>query len=65
MKTLYIIAGGSDGYIDITFTFDKKVLNDYIRDDDEEYDGDSYFNYETILVPDNAYITETGDVGYV
>lgn len=63
MKTLYVIAGGSDGYIDFTFTFDKNVLNDYIRDDDD-YDGDGYFNYETILVPDNAYITETGDVDY-
>lgn len=57
MKKLYVIAGGSDGYVDFTHTFDKAEADSYMAGN-ECYDSDGYHNVSVLLVPDDFEIKE-------
>lgn len=57
MKNLYVIAGGSDGYVDFTYTFDQAEAEEYLDRNEDSY-GDSYHNVSVLLVPDDYQIKE-------
>lgn len=50
MKRLYIIAGGTDGYVNIQYTFDRQLAQDTVDNDPEAYGDEGCVDW--ILVPD-------------
>lgn len=59
MKRLYIVAGGTDGYVNISFTFDGELAVRVIDNNPESYGGmDS--GPSSILVPDDATYESLG-----
>jgi hypothetical protein len=57
-KTLFIVAGGTDGYVDFFYTFSHDVYNKFYgnREDSSEWQG----NASTIKVPANATYESLG-----
>lgn len=58
MKRLYIIAGGTDGYVNIKFTFYRDIADRVMENDPESY-GDCDC-LTSILVPDDATYESLG-----
>lgn len=51
LKPLYIIAGGTDGYTSVQYTFNKDLAERVIEEDQESYSGmDS--GPDAIMVPE-------------
>ena len=59
MKRLYIIAGGTDGYVSVQFTFDGELADRVIDNNPESYSGMDC-GPESILVPDDATYESLG-----
>lgn len=51
-KTLHMMAGGTDGYVNIVFSFDASLLDKLEELDPESYSGND--SYTSIQVPNNA-----------
>ena len=59
MKPLYLIAGGTDGYTSIQYTFDKELAERVIDEDQESYSGmDS--GPDVIMVPEAMTYADLG-----
>lgn len=56
-KTLFIVAGGTDGYVDFFYSFSHKAYNEfYVDNDDLQEDIEWQGNVSTIQVPiDSTY----------
>lgn len=59
LKPLYIIAGGTDGYTSVQYTFDKELAERVIDEDPESYGGmDS--GPDAIMVPETMTYADLG-----
>lgn len=58
MKRLYIVAGGTDGYVNIRFTFDGDLADRVVENSPEAYSDEGCIN--SILVPDDATYESLG-----
>lgn len=60
-KTLFIVAGGTDGYVDFFYTFSHKVYNEFYGDNDQLHDDYEWQgNATTIQVPIDATYESLG-----
>lgn len=60
-KTLYIVAGGTDGYVDFFYTFSNKAYNKFYGDNDELHDDCEWQgNVSTIQVPEESTYESLG-----
>lgn len=59
MKRLYLIAGGTDGYVSIQYTFDGDLAERVIEEDPESFGGMDG-GPEFILVPDHMTYEDLG-----
>lgn len=58
MKNLYILAGTSDSYVGIGYTFDKEVADRVWEGNEEYYIDDGGF--DSILVPEHLTYADLG-----
>lgn len=58
MKKLYLIAGGTDGYCSIRYTFDYDLALKVMDDNQEAYSG--FDDPDSINVPDDATYESLG-----
>lgn len=58
MRRLYIVAGGTDGYVNIRFTFDDELANRVVEDNPETYGDEGCIS--SIIVPDDATYESLG-----
>ena len=58
-KTLFIVAGGSDGYVDFFYTFSHEAYNTFYGNRDDEDDGWQR-NHSSLQVPEDATYESLG-----
>lgn len=56
MKQLYIVAGGSDGYVSIFYTFNEDAAEWFV---DQTEDGSNWSDVESLLVPDDFELPDS------
>jgi hypothetical protein len=61
-KPLYMIAGGTDGYVSIVFSFDEKAINQLAEQNEESYAATDSETY--IMVPADATYESLGICKY-
>lgn len=61
-KPLYMIAGGTDGYVSIVYSFSEHAINQLMEDNEDVYGGTDSETY--IMVPEDSTYESLGICKY-